>query len=86
MNRNLLLLRSMLMALLLVIGAQGAMAWSDFALFGDFNSWTPTYLTSKGQNHFTGIIDASSWEDGKTYGFKFYNEENYGAQKKLLGN
>lgn len=52
---------------------------------GDFNGWNPTYLTKDNDNHFTGTIDASTWENGKTYEFKFYNEEDGGATKNYWG-
>ena len=80
--------RSLLLLCFIVFCGSNGWAWSDFALIGNFSgsTWTPIYLQTKvNENHFTGTIDASSWENNKTYEFKFYNEENGGATKKYWG-
>lgn len=80
--------RSLLLLCFIVFCGSNGWAWSDFALIGNFSgsTWTPIYLQTKvNENHFTGTIDASSWENNKTYEFKFYNEENGGAIQKYWG-
>ncbi|MDY4539662.1 MAG: hypothetical protein SPD82_10050 [Prevotella sp.] len=80
--------RSLLLLCFIVFCGSNGWAWSDFALIGNFSgsTWTPIYLQTKvNENHFTGTIDASSWENNKTYEFKFYNEENGGATQKYWG-
>lgn len=80
--------RSLLLLCFIVFCGSNGWAWSDFALIGNFSgsTWTPIYLQTKvNENHFTGTIDASSWENNKTYEFKFYNEENGGTTQKYWG-
>lgn len=80
--------RSLLLLCFIVFCSSNGWAWSDFALIGDFkgSTWTAIYLETKvNDNHFTGTIDASEWVNGKTYNFKFYNEENSGANKNYWG-
>lgn len=80
--------RSLLLLCFIVFCSSNGWAWSDFALIGNFkgSTWTAIYLETRvNENHFTGTIDASKWVNGKTYEFKFYNEENGGAETRYWG-
>ncbi len=77
--------RSVLLLCFIVFCSSNGWAWSDFALKGDFSGWDPIYLTKDNDNHFTGTIDASEWDNNRVYQFKFYNEENGGATKNHWG-